>query len=112
MTTVCSAGQMTDESNVLETRTSTTAIPMSAERWTYTGALPEPTDRQGLPAWLAAATALGPPVVQMKSMSGWWNRYCDTSSVGSGMTWIVWGGSPAASPAAWSSSAARTVHFA
>ncbi len=60
-----------------------------------------------MPAAFAAATAFGPPVVQMKSTPGWWKRYCETSSVGSGMTWSVSGGMPAASPAACSSSTAR-----
>ncbi len=63
-----------------------TAIRTSALRCTYTGALPEPTLRHGLPAAFAAATAFGPPVVQMKSTPGWWNRYCETSSDGSGIT--------------------------
>jgi len=90
---------MTEESNVFEIRMSTTAMRMSAVRCTYTGALPAPTLRQGLPAAFAAATALGPPVVHMKSTPGWWNRYCDTSSDGSGITWSELGGSPAASPA-------------
>ena len=91
---------------------STTAIRMSALRCTYTGALPEPTLRHGLPAALAAATAFGPPVVQMKSTPGWWNRYCDTSSDGSGITWSACGGRPAASPASCRSSAARAAHRA
>src|SRR5450755_298896 len=112
ITSVCSAGQITDASNVLETRMSTTAILMSALPCTYTGALPGPTLRQGLPAALAAATALGPPVVQMKSTPGWWNRYCETSSDGSGMTWSAWGGRPAASPAVWRISAARVAQRA
>ena len=61
----------------------------------------------GLPASFVAATAFGPPVVQMKSTSGWWKRYCEVSSVASGTTWIAFGGRPASSPAACSSSAAR-----
>src|ERR1035441_4726378 len=103
---------MTDESNVFEPRMSTTAMLTSALRCRYTGALPEPTLRQGLPAELAAATALGPPVVQMKSTWGWWNRYWETSRDGSGITWSALGGSPTASPAAWSISAARLAQRA
>ena len=61
----------------------------------------------GLPAALAAATALGPPVVQMKSTPGWWKRYWETSSVASGTTCSASGGRPARSPASWSSSIAR-----
>src|SRR6516225_5462859 len=80
---------------------------MSALRCTYTGALPGPTLRHGFPASFAAATAFGPPVVQMKSTPGWWNRYCDTSSDGSGITWSELGGRPTAWPASWSTSAAR-----
>src|SRR5436309_3195330 len=100
---------MTDASNVLEISTSTTAIGTSALACRYTGALPGPTLMQGLPASFVAATAFGPPVVQIRSMPGWWNRYCDTSSVGSGTTWRAYGGSPAASPASWSSSIARVA---
>src|SRR5206468_6037356 len=37
----------------------------------------------------------------------WWKRYCETSSDGSGITCIAFGGSPAASPAFWRISAAR-----
>src|SRR5947209_17639801 len=107
MTQVCSAGQITEESNVFETRMSTTAILTSALRCRYTGALPAPTLRHGLPAALAAAGALGPPVVQMKSTPGWWNRYWETSSEGSGITCSELGGNPAASPASWRTSAAR-----
>src|SRR6476619_2556948 len=66
----------------------------------------------GLPAALAAATAFGPPVVQMRSTPGWWKRYCETSSVGSGTTWSVSGGRPAASPASCRSSTARTAQRA
>ncbi len=86
---------------------STTAIRISALLCRYTGALPEPTLRHGLPAAFAAATAFGPPVVQMKSTPGWWNRYCETSREGSGITCSACAGSPAASPASCSSSAAR-----
>ena len=71
---VCSAGQITDASNVFEISVSTTAPVMSADRCTYTGALPGPTLRQGLPAELVSSTILGPPVVQMKSTSGCRNR--------------------------------------
>ena len=60
-----------------------------------------------MPAALAAATAFGPPVVQMKSTPGWWKRYWETSSVGSGMTCSVPGGIPARSPASWRISTAR-----
>ena len=48
----------------------------------------------------------------MKSTPGWWKRYWETSSVGSGMTWSASGGRPAASPASWSSSTARTAQRA
>ena len=65
-----------------------------------------------MPAAFAAATAFGPPVVQMKSTPGWWNRYCETSSDGSGMTCSACGGSPAASPASCRSSPARAAHRA
>src|SRR5437764_5075230 len=85
---------------------------MSALRCMYTGALPGPTLRHGLPAAFAAATAFGPPVVQMKSTPGWWNRYCETSSDGSGITCSAWAGSPATSPASWRSSAARAAQRA
>ena len=61
----------------------------------------------GLPASFVAATAFGPPVVQMKSTPGWWKRYCDTSSVASGTTCSACGGRPASSPAACSRSIAR-----
>ena len=91
---------------------STTAIRMSALLCTYTGALPDPTLRHGLPAAFAAATAFGPPVVHMKSTSGWWNRYCETSSDGSGITCSACAGSPAASPASCRSSAARAAQRA
>ena len=65
-----------------------------------------------MPAALAAATAFGPPVVQMKSTPGWWKRNCETSSVGSGITCSVSGGMPTASPAAWRSSIARCAQRA
>ena len=104
---VCSAGQISEESKVLEISMSVTAMPMSALRCTYTGALPAPTLRHGLPARLAAATARGPPVVQMKSTPGWWKRYCETSSVGSGITCSAFGGRPARSPASWRISTTR-----
>ncbi len=77
---------MTEASNVFEISMSTTAMLTSALRWMYTGALPGPTLMHGLPASLAAATAFGPPVVQIKSTPGWWKRYWETSSVGSGTT--------------------------
>ena len=57
---------------------------------------PGPTLRHGLPAALAAATAFGPPVVQMKSTPGWWKRYWETSSVGSGIDLERVGGQPGA----------------
>ena len=66
----------------------------------------------GLPASFAAATAFGPPVVQMKSTPGWWKRYWDTSSVGSGTTCSAFGGRPAASPASWSSCTVRSAQRA
>ncbi len=66
----------------------------------------------GLPAWFAAATALGPPVVQMKSTPGWWNRYWETSSVGSGITCSAPGGSPASSPDSCSISTVRSAQRA
>ena len=112
ITQVCSAGQITDASKVFEMSMSTTAMETSALRWMYTGALPGPTLTQGLPASFAAATALGPPVVQMKSMPSWWNRYCETSSVGSGITWRASGGSPARSPASWRIATARSAQRA
>ena len=40
----------------------------------YTGALPGPTLRHGLPAALVSATIFGPPVVQRKSTPGWRKR--------------------------------------
>ena len=112
MTTVCSAGQITDASNVLEISMSTTAIGTSAVRCRYTGALPAPTLSVGLPAALAAATAPGPPVVQMRSTPGWWKRYCETSSVGSGITCSASGGRPTSSPADCRISIARTAQRA
>ena len=66
----------------------------------------------GLPAAFVAATAFGPPVVQIRSTPGWWNRYCDTSSVASGTTCSASGGRPASSPAAWSRSIARVAQRA
>src|SRR5437660_10200888 len=103
---------MTENTNVFESKMSMTAIRMPTLWRTYTGALPAPTLSHGLPAAFADATALGPPVVQMKSTPGWWNRYCDTSSDGSGITWSECGGSPAASPACCRSSAARAAQRA
>ncbi len=91
---------------------STTAIGTSADPWMYTGALPEPTPMQGLPAAFVAATAFGPPVVQMKSTPSWWKRYCEMSSVGSGITCSASGGSPAASPASWRISIERSAQRA
>src|SRR4051812_41162901 len=66
----------------------------------------------GFPAALAAATALGPPVVQIRSTPGWWKRYCDASSEGSGMTCSAPGGRPSASPARWRISIARVAQRA
>ena len=66
----------------------------------------------GLPAAFAAATAFGPPVVQMKSTPSWWNRYCEMSRVGSGITCSACGGRPASSPAACSTSTARSAQRA
>ena len=62
-----------------------------------------------MPAALAAATAFGPPVVQIRSMPSWWKRYWETSRVGSGITWSASAGSPADSPASWRISTARTA---
>ena len=56
MIAVCSAGQITLSSNVLEIRTSTTTIWMSADLCTYTGAFPGPTLSDGLPALLVSST--------------------------------------------------------
>src|SRR5918994_3027135 len=66
----------------------------------------------GLPASLVARTALGPPVVQRKSTAGWWNRCWETSSVASGTTCSAPGGRPAASPAARTTSIARSAQRA
>jgi len=66
----------------------------------------------GLPAALAAATAFGPPVVQIRSTPSWWKRYCDASSVASGMTCSASGGRPSASPARWRISIARVAQRA
>src|SRR3954449_1306649 len=66
----------------------------------------------GFPASLVAATALGPPVVQIRSTPSWWKRYCEASRVGSGTTCKAPGGRPAASPASWSSSIARVAQRA
>ena len=65
-----------------------------------------------MPASFVAWTAFGPPVVQMKSTPGWWKRYWETSSVGSGITWRACCGSPASSPAAWRISTARVAQRA
>ena len=72
---------------------STTAIPMSA-LGAGRQAFPAPTLSDGLPAAFAAATAFGPPVVQIRSIPSWWKRYWETSRVGSGITWSASGGSP------------------
>src|SRR5215217_4549352 len=72
----------------------------SADRCTYTGALPGPTLRHGLPAALVRATIFGPPVVQRKSTSGWRKRWYVTSWAASGITCSAPCGRPAASPAA------------
>ncbi len=74
--------------------------------------MPAPTEMHGLPAALAAATAFGPPVVQIRSTPGWWKRYCEASSDGSGMTCSAPGGSPSASPARWRISIARVAQRA
>jgi hypothetical protein len=71
---VCSAGQITEASNVLEISVSTTMPVTSADRCTYTGALPGPTLRHGFPAAFVSATIFGPPVVQRKSTPGWPKR--------------------------------------
>ena len=44
----------------------------------------------------------------MKSTPGWWNRYCEVSSVASGTTWRASGGRPARSPASWTIAIARS----
>ena len=92
---VCSAGQITEASKVLEIRMSTTAIAHVGAAVDVDGRVAgaDAEARACRPRW-PAATAFGPPVVQMKSTPGWWKRYWETSSVGSGITWSASGGSP------------------
>src|SRR5579859_4185710 len=82
MTTVCSEAQMVPLSKVLEMMMSTTAVLRSADFSRYTGVLPGPTPRAGLPELYAAFTTPGPPVASIRPTALWRIRNALSASVG------------------------------